>query len=359
MRVILALVLLGVLVVPASVQVTVATAGSSDLDPQWLVLRANEVPARFRPVPGSTKITSNPTTTWEGRAYVARTGRVTGYIATYRRTARVGVTALLESRVDVFRRPEGARIMFRSRVAEFERSPSTYPVERTRAGLGAEGWVYDGSPKLVTKQVLWRHGRVVAQITTTNTSLESTRASARRQQRRIAALVGVALAAPGPVDPQRLVLRETDVPGTYRRDSPNTLLVPNAFESRNPTGRDRVERSGRVTGYRVTYIDPAKTQGFPRSIGSQAAVFRTEAGAQLWLAEYDQDRRRDAKTAPGASRTRVRLGAGGWLLASPGLVHVYWRYDRVFAMVTTTFVSRPRALALARVQQQRIAAAVR
>lgn len=63
----------------------------------------------------------------------------------------------------------------------------------------------------------------------------------------------------------------------------------------------------------------------------------------------------------GLVQRRVRLGAEGWIYhgRSPiAITAVAWRHKRVFAGVATVGISRERTLALARVQQRRVAAAL-
>jgi len=192
-----------------------------------------------------------------------------------------------------------------------------------------------------------------------------------RQPRRIpaavrwalAAAVTVPLVAGAPagatqVDPRALTLQAGDVPRAFVVDRPNTMVVPNAAESNTAKGRERVRRSGRVTGYRATYVDPRKRQGIPRSIASQFGRFRRDAGAQVWFTEFTRDAR-SSGAPPFPTRVAARIGDEGRLWASPGVVVVFWRYGRAFATVTTTFVSREQTVALARAQQRRIATALR
>jgi hypothetical protein len=95
-------------------------------------------------------------------------------------------------------------------------------------------------------------------------------------------------------------------------------------------------------------------------ISSRADVLSNADGARFVLSWID----REARTSGirGLKRSAVRIGAEGWLYTGGSpfvLTFVIWRHDRVFAGVAGTLVSTEQVVRLARVQQRRIAAALR
>ena len=70
----------------------------------------------------------------------------------------------------------------------------------------------------------------------------------------------------------------------------------------------------------------------------------------------------DASGVQGMRRTALRIGGQGWVYGAPGrsgtVNVVVWRYDRVYAGVGVWGVTKARAIAMARTQQRRIAAAL-
>ena len=61
-------------------------------------------------------------------------------------------------------------------------------------------------------------------------------------------------------------------------------------------------------------------------------------------------------------RSRLRIGSEGWVYgeasSSSTLSFIVWRYDRIYAGVAAWGVTKARAIAMARAQQRRIAAAL-
>jgi hypothetical protein len=169
-----------------------------------------------------------------------------------------------------------------------------------------------------------------------------------------AALLSAPLAA-AELDPGALVLRQSDVPAGFEVDRVQTGSRTNEQEAKSdPRAAALFERWGRVTGYEA---------GFDRgsaSIDSRADLLRTAKGARMLLDFFELEMRKGG--IKGLVRSRVRLGAEGWVYRgrSPfAFTVVAWRYKRVFAGVAGMGISRDGTLALARVQQRRIAAALR
>jgi hypothetical protein len=169
-----------------------------------------------------------------------------------------------------------------------------------------------------------------------------------------AALVCVSYAG-AEVVPKSLVLSQADLPAGFRLDPGGTGVRSNAAESKGHTEVSRMfARSGRVTGYEAQFDRGRST------IESRVDLFRRAAGAQVLFDWFV----REVKIAgiSGLERSRSDVGSEGWVYTSPSrgtFTLVVWRYDRVFAGVVARGVSRERTLALARVQQRRIAAALR
>jgi hypothetical protein len=167
-------------------------------------------------------------------------------------------------------------------------------------------------------------------------------------------LVCVSQAAAG-VAPKGLVLSQADLPAGFRLDRGGTGVRSNASESTGqPEVRRMFARSGRVTGYEAQFDRGLST------IESRADLFRRADGAQLLFRWFV----REVKVAgiTGLKRSRADVGAEGWLYTSPSMgtfTLVVWRHDRVFAGVVARGISRERTLTLARVQQRRIASALR
>ena len=176
----------------------------------------------------------------------------------------------------------------------------------------------------------------------------------------IALLLLGALAVPvsaAEVDPSLLVLRQADVPLGFEPNPSQTGVQSNASQAKGaePQERALLRRSGRTTGYESGYGLGDTT------IRSRADVFRTPAGARLVLSAAA--RAFDVSGVRGMRRTALRIGNQGWVYAGPGrsstLNFVVWRYDRVYAGVAVWGIAKARAIAMARTQQRRIAAALR
>jgi len=171
-------------------------------------------------------------------------------------------------------------------------------------------------------------------------------------------VVAVALTAPAlaaALDPGALVLRRADVPSGFRLDRDQTGPRPNAVEARSdPRLPELFRRWGRVTGYQVEFDRERQT------IASRVDVFRSARGARGLLLWYDREVRKEL--GPGLHRAPARLGQEGWIYRGTvpmPFTLVVWREGRVFSAVAGAGISRDRTLALARTQQQRVAAATR
>jgi hypothetical protein len=149
-----------------------APASASELDPRTVVLRTTDVPSGYRQEARQTGFFTNAEFSAH---YAARLGRMTGFVATFRR----GGGGSLRSRVDVFRRPAGARTLLRD-LDDAYRSRG-----RRRAGVGVEGWTYSSG---AWAMVVWRHERLLGAIDSWGLGEQRALALARTQQRRMAAL---------------------------------------------------------------------------------------------------------------------------------------------------------------------------
>jgi hypothetical protein len=164
----------------------IAYAGA-EVGPKGLVLGQADVPAGFRLDRGGTGVRSNAAES-KGQPEVtrmfARAGRVTGYEAQFDR----GLSTI-ESRADLFRQAAGARLLFTWFVREVKVAGIS-GLERSRADVGSEGWVYTSPSRGSFTLVVWRYERVFAGVVSRGVSRERTLALARVQQRRIVVALG-------------------------------------------------------------------------------------------------------------------------------------------------------------------------
>jgi hypothetical protein len=165
----------------------------------------------------------------------------------------------------------------------------------------------------------------------------------------------VASAAAGTVDPRTLVIRPGDVPAGYRLDRSESGLRTNAVEAReNAEMAPLFRRWGRVTGYQLIF-----EQG-ERTIEARTDLFGTSSGAGQMLA-WSEQRARQARVR-GLGRARADIGREGWIFwitAQWTETYVYWRFGTAWSAVGGRGLTKGQALALARIQQRRIAAALR
>lgn len=171
----------------------------------------------------------------------------------------------------------------------------------------------------------------------------------------VASTAAVALAMPASaadVNPRALVLRQSDVPAELRLDRRASGLRTNGEESQGDRGAKAfVTRAGRIVGYVARYVHPGRDQG----IESRADVFRDPKGARLMLNRFDAFWR---QLAPGIPRARAGIGAESWVYSGSIDSVVAWRHGRVFGSILGVGMTRERTLALARLQQRRIAGAL-
>jgi hypothetical protein len=145
-------------------------------------------------------------------------------------------------------------------------------------------------------------------------------------------------------DARSLVLQDADVPRGYLFESPSSLaLVP-----KTPAARRKAARVGVVAGYYAVYRDTSPPKW--RTIASMVVVFTTRTKARTAVSRNR-----------GPTSTRVRLGDEGWVTSSKDATGVEWRQGRIQARVVCEEMvgHRALALALARTQRPRIAAALR
>ena len=159
-------------------------------------------------------------------------------------------------------------------------------------------------------------------------------------------------AAAASLDPKTLDLQRADVPAGFRLVQRGELT--NAADAKSDKRLPRLyARWGRATGYAATFV-LGDERGF---VNSRADLFRDDEGARAMLAWVDREGRRSSSAL---DRRRVAVGTEGWMYteaANDSLV--IWSSGRVFAWVVAEGVPGSRTLGLARLQQRRIAAALR
>jgi hypothetical protein len=171
----------------------------------------------------------------------------------------------------------------------------------------------------------------------------------------VAALALVVVpASAAQIDPAELVLHQADVPAGFRLDGEETGLRSNELEGReHPEIRGRFASWGRITGYQAAY---RRSERRFSTIEARVDVFRRADGARRLLEWADLEYRKAGIN--GLKRAPTSLGTGGWVFWSPTSLPytvVIWREHRVFSGVFSFDLGRDRTLALARVQQRRIA----
>ena len=138
-------------------------------------------------------------------------------------------------------------------------------------------------------------------------------------------------------------------------------MISNARLTRAvPANKKLVGRSGRVTGYLARYDKGAGKQ--LQTIQSLVHEFTGREGARTFLLWIDAEQRsanakRSALLRHGREETTI--GEQGWVYWSgyPGYYAIVaWRQARYLGIVTSWGIGKERTLALARVQQRRIAA---
>ena len=176
------------------------------------------------------------------------------------------------------------------------------------------------------------------------------------------AVLALALVAPpasaAQIDPAELVLREADIPVGFELNREESGIRSNGTEIKEYPEARVLVRWGRLTGYQAAYTRKTRKLAL---VYARADVFRGTDGARNLLVWADREYRRAGMASQ--KRARVDIGAQGWVHWATGtgldLSVVVWRQGRVFAGVMALGLTKDRTLALARVQQRRIAAALR
>jgi hypothetical protein len=174
--------------------------------------------------------------------------------------------------------------------------------------------------------------------------------------RSLVVLAVLGATAAGSPDPARLVLRTGDLPKGYSILRANTGPVTNAAAAQ---GNAEIKRSftvwGRITGYNVEWDG-----GLAGAISSSAELFRTPGGAKsylTWSVANAPTRtglvfHRRAGLGEEAYVARKSFGGAPWVI-------VIWRYRSVVATTSADTLGVERTVALARIEQRRVAAGLR
>jgi hypothetical protein len=167
----------------------------------------------------------------------------------------------------------------------------------------------------------------------------------------VAAVVFVAGAAAA-VQPRMLVLQRSDVPSRYE------FQPGSSGDVRSVGAPDALARPGLIGGFYATYWRDGKSE---RTIVSAAYLYRSSAGAKAALAAVDREARHNATRS--LRRLRTDLGDDAWIYTDRSRdlgTAVVWRSGRVLAVLDYSSPTghEKLALALARTQQRRIAAAL-
>ena len=176
----------------------------------------------------------------------------------------------------------------------------------------------------------------------------------------LAASVLAVPASAASVDPRVLVLHQIDVPARYFFDEDNSLLIPTPLVGslgKEPVYR-ALRRNGFVSGYFARFVNSGPPRW--RYVDSAAFVFRQPQGARGYLPWMVKS----GLPQSGGRARPINLGDEALLYASNSReigTAVIWRHGRVVAYVHCSQMTEHRALALAhaRKQQRRIAAALR
>ena len=172
--------------------VLTAAAGAATVDPETLVLRQGDVPAGFRLLPDQSGVRSNREIARAGpehRRQVERSGRVSGFYRLWQGSAP-GAGDLIGSLADLCRNGRGATVWLSWLDARARLQSTRTHLRRQRVRIGDEGWVYSTTHLGGSAVVGWRHGRAVALVSTSGLTLGESLDLARKQQRRIAAVLG-------------------------------------------------------------------------------------------------------------------------------------------------------------------------
>jgi hypothetical protein len=182
----------------AVASVCTATTAAVHVDAKDLVLQPSDVPAGF-------ELDAQATRYWSSAAFangrpelrkvVRRSGRLSGYSATYNARSSNRVRTII-SLSHLFRDARGAGVLL-SYISTDQRALNADRVKQgsrryrsTRLGIGAEGWVYWSIGKPSTVFAFWRSRRSVAAISSWGVGLRQTTELARAQQRNIDRALG-------------------------------------------------------------------------------------------------------------------------------------------------------------------------
>jgi hypothetical protein len=177
---------------------------------------------------------------------------------------------------------------------------------------------------------------------------------------------GVTQPAPSAPDTRRMVIQLADLPAGFGRDQ--GAYVSNAELAKQGDSRKDYVKLGRLTGYNVTYKRPGFTGVLV--LDAFASIYRSNAGAhdslRLSLSGAAKDGGAGFRWIPSGpvlgSEARVYAVSTKQNGMPVEYYTVAWRHGRVFAEVicggVSGRISSAEAMALARKQEARIAAAL-
>ena len=313
---------------------------------------------------------------------VARSGRLGGYYARYTNygSAASPRWRYVNSAADVFRRPDGAAV-YLDLVREADQKELTGPVKRTSANIGTSG---PGVQQLLPGRWNRGHLAVLTRRRMGDVPGDDRPPAARDRARPKAAATdrgGTSL--DGARAPSALIAAATlALPAFAGRSipkrwfSPKRISPPGTGSNHGGTATSSRTRACRVLcprtrswslapaasrgTWRDTTREPAGSCGrFSPSCMSSAG--RKEPGLFLLWIDAEQRRhnaKRGALFADGREGTAI--GDQSWVYWSgyPGYYAIVtWRQARFLGIVASWGIGKERTLALARVQQRRIAAA--
>jgi len=172
-------------------------ADGATVDARALVLSSEDAPALFELDGKNTRYVTNTAAIRldsKAKLRIDRSGRVTGYVATY--SHRVGTRVYtVSSAAQLMRSATGAAIWLSDDDVQERafnrqrRRANARPYQRQSLSIGAGGWMYWATEPLFTR-VEWRVGRAVGALMTWGLTRERTIALARSQARSMRAALG-------------------------------------------------------------------------------------------------------------------------------------------------------------------------